>query len=434
MSHETRDSRDLLGIVEFFDWMHVFLQEKDNPLRRLQREACRRAGVSVEDDISQVHACLAVHRYAGIDNVAWSLGRSTVQYHSKDRRITRQGDHSDEAGMNPSQIGFKHALEKECFLRSALEFGHAHGMTLVGHLCMNRHYGGAHGNNFSSLLSRRPELREKAKDGSEDGGRLCFAMPEYREERLAIVRETVELGLDAICLDFVRQPPMMRYHPALVDPYLENTGVDPRKIDPAKEPEVFLEWCRYRAGVLTEFMREVRWTLREIEMSRKRRIPLHVRITDCGFTANLISGIDIETWCREGLVDCVLTHPLQWINGIWTHDVQPYVELGRRTGVKIFGGVNTYAVQGWQMNPVCIARRIKYQYEAGVAGMSLYETNDTVIQPAVAELLAAMCCYDDLAALLENKTWLAQWPVNGLNANCGMDNHSALYPGPLWSM
>jgi hypothetical protein len=299
-------------------------------------------------------------------------------------------------------------------------------MSITPHLCMNSNHRGGHG------LAARPDLWEVNKDLTPDTNRLCLATEDYSAERLAIIGELIALG-DGVCLDFVRQPPMMRYHPVLVDPYRAETGVNPREIPVTKRSgprdlEMFMDWCRYRAGILTKFMRRVRALAPRHEARQGPATKVTVRIDDSGLDANMIAGIDIAAWCREGLVDGIILHPLQWIQGLWTHDAAPYVELGRQTGVTVTGGVNTYPVQGWLMNPVCIARRMLQQYRAGVAGMSFYETNIAVLQREMDEVLAVAGDAESLAGLLQDEAWLKRWPVNGLNANCGMDTHSAL-PG-----
>jgi hypothetical protein len=86
-----RNELGLMGIIEFFDWMHVARQAESEPSRQWQREACRRAQAANIPGGSETHTCLAVHKQAGICEVAWSLGRSTVLYHSQDPRVTRDG-------------------------------------------------------------------------------------------------------------------------------------------------------------------------------------------------------------------------------------------------------------------------------------------------------------------------------------------------------
>lgn len=406
-----KDRFEVTGIIEFSDW---YYSEAAG-----EADGCR----------AKAHHCLQLHLEKGIRDILWSCGRSVVEYQSTDKRITRFGARADRSAMRPQDIQLADDLAGECPLGGALEFGARHGMSVRAHLCMNRHYGGGYGNCMTSLLARRPEMWEIDRQGSPDKTRLCFALEEYVEERLAIIKEVIALGAGGVCLDFLRQPPMLRYHPALVDAYVKETGADPRALVANKYPshrelEMFMDWCRFRAGMLTGFMRKARRLLREYELANDRRVPLAVRVSDNGLTGNMISGEDVETWCREGLVDEVIIHPLQWIHGLWDHDAAPYVDLGRRTGVRVTGGVNTCRVEGWQMNPVPVARRIMAQYRKGVAGISLYETNDTVLQPDMAEILAAAHDSDRLAELLADRAWLEKWPVSGLNANCGMDNHS----------
>jgi len=64
--------------------------------------------------------------------------------------------------------------------------------------------------------------------------------------------------------------------------------------------------------------------------------------------------------------------------------------------------------------------------EAGVAGIALYETNDSVLRPELAPLIQAIHSNQDLAALPAGREWASEWPMDGLDANCGMDGHSCL--------
>lgn len=407
----TQPTHEVTGIIEFTDWYYS--------------PAYRGLGARAEAE-----ACLQLHVDKGLRRVLWSCGRSVVTYQSEDPRITRFGWEADRAAMPPQNIAVMDDLALACPLRSALTFGHRHGMAVIAHLCMNRHYGGERGGCTTSRLARLPEMREVTKAGQPDPWRLSFGAQAYVEERLAIVDELAATGVDGVCLDFLRQPPIMRYHPALVDAYKAEAGVDPRALLSRRNPteqdlDAFMHWCRFRAGVLTAFMRQARQIVSQHRTASGQPVPLLARISDDGFVANMISGVDIVAWCEQGLIDEMLIHPLQWIHGIWTHDASPFVALGGRTGVKVTGGVNTYKVEGWAMNPVCVAQRIMEQYNAGVAGISLYETNDTVTKPEMAPVLEAVHDRQSLETLLADSSWLEAWPINGLNANCGMDNHSA---------
>jgi len=140
--------------------------------------------------------------------------------------------------------------------------------------------------------------------------------------------EIIRLGMQEICLDFVGQPPMIRYHPMIFDGYIKKTGIDPRSIEIVKTPS------------------------KEVYM---------VRIPDDGSISNMIS--DIETWCVNGYIDSIMVHPLRWLHGMWKHDIHPYIRLGKRTGIKIIGGINSMPVEGFQLNPVCVARRMVEQLD-----------------------------------------------------------------------
>ena len=398
---------DTLGFIEITDWFYY-------------KEA-------FEEGLSPTEACMKAHLDAGLLRVAFSAGRSTVNYHTKNPLITRYFelyDPSLSVDLHENYLRIGRLLDEECCLAAALRYGKEHGMTVYGHLCMARNYTG-YANVFSSKLALDESLHEVDKTGTRDASRMCYALPAVQEERLAVIEEILRMGCDALCLDFMRQPPMVQYHPAVVEPYIEKTGCDPRKIDSKNEPDAFRDWIRYRADILTGFMKEVRRLVGMLENELGRRIPVMARLPDDGFTANMIAGIDIRRWCETGLVDEIAVHPLQWIHGIWQHDAAPYVDLGRLSGVKVYGGVNGYPVEkGFAQNPVCIAMRILEQYQKGVAGISIYETNDSVLRPELTRLLGCLGDIRDLQALLEDRSWTDAWPVDGLNQNCGMDNHS----------
>lgn len=221
----------------------------------------------------------------------------------------------------------------------------------------------------------------------------------------------------------------------MTEEFKKTRGVEPAEIHIRDNPGQFKEWIKFRAGYITAFMEDVKAMIRGLETRLGRRIETMVRLPDDGFTANMIAGLDIVEWCERGLVDSVAVHPLQWIHGIWQHDAAPYVDIGRLTGVKVLGGVNMYPVErGFGQNPAAIARRILDQYEKGVAGISMYETNDSVTRPELGRLLPAIHTMDDLRALLADRDWVAAYPLDGFNVNCGMDNHSGFSRTPLMDL
>jgi len=409
---------DHLGFIEIYDWLYCLSE--------------------FEPGFTPVEACMNAHLKKGLTRVAFSVGRSTVYYHSKNPLITQSGELTDfskpDAELNENYIRSYNILQQECCFESALSFARKNDMTVYAHLSMARNYSG-YGNIFTSKLSLDENNLEVGKNGEKDFSRMCYALRAVRDERKAIIKEVLEMGADGICLDFVRQPPMAQYHPVMVQEFLNKTGIDPLKINLKNNPEQFKAWIEFRAGYLTGFMEEVHTLVRELELRTGRRLEIIARLPDDGFTANMVAGIHIADWCERGLVDTIAVQPLQWIHGIWQHDAAPYVDLGRLTGVKVFGGVNMYPVErGFGQNPVAIAQRILDQYEKGVAGISIYETNDSVLRPELDRLLSVIDNIDDLRALLADREWVEQYPIDGLNVNCGMDNHSGFSRTPLMDL
>ena len=379
-----------------------------------------------------VEDCLQAHLDAGIDHVVWKLGRSTVDYETHHPLVSRLGDACVRDELDAPTHRTLDAMTARCSLRAAVAFAGAHGMRLYGRLGMNRHYGpgSAHRSRFAN---DHPEFAEVRKDGSPDVGRLCYAVPEYRQERIAILCESIDLGVDGLQLDFCRQPPMVAYHPRLCEPFQRQTGIDPRRLtiaDPA-----FMQWCAFRADVLTGFVREVRSAVRDAERRLGRRVPIQVRIPDDGFDASRIGGFDVATWCREGLIDELALSSLQWLDGFTEHSCRPYVELAHAHDIPVYAGSSCLPVQGakWScrvnpngVNPLVLVRRALADVEAGADGLALYQSDTGADWPGLKENLHVLGSEADMRRFAADPRVVADWPINDENRPFGVDNHSAL--------
>lgn len=304
-------------------------------------------------------ACLDAHRAAGINHVAWELGRSVLAYHSRLPEATCWGRH-DRPGELGERPEIERMLGERCSLRVAIRHARARNMTLYGRMSMNRYY--RPGFKRSRWADQHPEFMEIGKDGMVDPSRLCYGVPEVRRERIAILREAAEIGCDGLLLDFCRQPPFLRFHPALVNPWREEHGSDPADLRLA-DGQPYLDWCRYRADFLTGFMRELRQALDESPKLGHERVPVQVRVPNDGLGANLIAGLDIARWCEEGLVDELAPSELHWLVEYRDFDDAPYIELGRRYGLPVTTSVSFNPVQKGKCglsrghNPLVLARR-----------------------------------------------------------------------------
>ena len=377
------------------------------------------------------------HINCGIRHIAWELGRSVLRYHSDLPGATCAGSAENLNDLGAQARAIAMMYRERCQLRAALGYGKKKELVIYGRLCMNRHYRPG-SDARSAFAQNHPEWCEVRKDGWMDPTRLCYAIPEYRQERVAILREVVEIGCEGVLLDFCRQPPVVRYHPALVTPYRQRTGKDPRMLS-WTEKEDFLHWCRHRADSVTEFLKELKNALDPIRERYNRRIPVQARVPDDGFEANLIAGLDVVRWCREGLVDELALSELRWLAEYQEWDDKPYIQLGKETGIPVYAGSNCLPVQppkrpgarGWGgqvnpsgVNPLVLAKRALRSLEAGAQGISLYQSDTGVRWPGMPEVLRALGDEKKLREIVEDKALIAAYPITPENRDFGIDNHS----------
>lgn len=367
--------------------------------------------------------CLQAHLDHGIRHVMWALGRSTLDYQSALPTSTMYaGDTRPETKV----IG--DSFRQECSLRAALFFAEKNNMVIYGRLGMNRHYGDALGGGLrSKYIADHPEWMERHRGGQVDGTKVSFAIPEYRVERIAILLEVAQIGAHGLCLDFCRQPPIARYHPQILDPWLKAGRDDPRKMTVGSAE--FIAWAQHRCEFVNLFMRDLRAQLRELEKITKRKVPVMVRIPEATLDLNLMEGIDLRTWLKEGCVDEIALDPL-WI---WDYDypdtARPYVELVRSHGAKIHGGTNTVTGKGVTANARSFLERIARNYGEDVDGIALFQTDAAVLDPALKALLGPLFPHlGDVTAVseqlaTERKT---QPQMSESERYFGLDNHSLL--------
>lgn len=398
------------GIAELYCWV-AHMPDRD-----------WRTGHEVED-------CLQAHLDHGLRQVAWKLGRSVIEFHTDLPRATL----GDCTGLDaPWAEEYGKLMRERCCLRAALDFARPHGMTLYGRLGMNRHYSPqAHGGAFTSRwAASHPEYCEVSKEGQPDVSRLCYALAEVRQERVELLVEAARIGVDGLQLDFCRQPPMARYHPELVAGFQAQGGADPRTLSPW-EGTGFAEWVAYRAGFVTEMLRQLHRELEPVRRETGRAIPVQVRVTDNAPAVDLIAGMDVATWCAEGLIQELSVSSLNWLADFQEHDLRPYTELGRQFGVKVYGGVNALALQRVagglpgpeDRSPVRLAERALRQYEAGAEGMTLYQSDYAVWPEDLWPVLPLLGDPAALAAFAADPANRRRWPLTYRNLPYGTDNH-----------
>ena len=345
------------------------------------------------DPREMIEECIDVHLDCGIKWIVWNCGRSTVDYHSELPNTTRPCELSDMVGGR-SWVFMRRIMDEVCPLRTALEYARERGVVMPGRLCMNRHYGSkGYGGVTSRFAAEHPEYHERTREGEEDSGRLCYAIEAVRRERLDILLEIQRLGVDGLVLDFCRQMPMLKYHDALVQPYMKERGGDPRKIN-SRDPDDYMDWFQYRADVLTRFMAELRDGVRRQEKELGRPCPIIARVPDDAPWLMIAYGLDIERWCADDLIDGTMLSPFPCCSDSRERYPEYHVAAAHERGKVCYGGIGSKKLfdmgcpedpDFYDPKPVYeLARR---QYAAGVDAMSIYQSETLVRMPYLQVML-----------------------------------------------
>lgn len=233
----------------------------------------------------------------GFTRMYWEGAMGDLAYYFKTRYRTPEA---------PGRTDFLHASARDeaaCFrrwraagndpMRVAAEETRAIGLEF--HAC--HRLGGFHlppphdyYDHGDTLYARHPEWRGRDRAGNPSP-LLSFSYPGVRAHVVEMFREMTAYGIDGVCLLYNRRHPIVEYEPPLIDGFREQHGTDPRGLDPA-DPA----WLRYRAGVLTAFMRELRAAL---------DLPI-TAVVMSGEAENLANGLDPQAWLAAGLVDTLV--------------------------------------------------------------------------------------------------------------------------------
>jgi hypothetical protein len=375
----------------------------------------------------QFEALVRTHSELGIRDLQWAVGRSVLYYRSKlpkgtrfpavpleklDPRVLKEFPHFRTWAQLTSEF---------CTLTEVEKHHQRYGVNLHPWLAMQRHYGPGYGGVFMSRwFATHPEWQEWRKQAAKPAGStICYFFPEVRKERVDILCELAERSPGGLLVDGDRQPPMLGFHPQMVAAYKEKTGIDPQTLDATamKERE---DWFRWRAGFFTETLRELKARLEPVRQRTEREIPVIVRIPSAGLLYSMAQGFDVETWCREKLLDRLELEPLEDFGGRGSHDVRPYIEIGRRHGISVWGGINANTMH----NATAVMKRALGLHEAGVAGLYFYESSNLCATDPMRWLIPLLGHRDRLGEFLRTSNVEACDPVKATDCCSGFDNHS----------
>jgi len=397
----------------------------------------------------QFTSIVAAQAEIGFSTVGWSVGRSWVEYPSKLPHAQvfpcvpwdearKSPDYPDDPYDYSPRIVMMNQFNP---LLGAYEGGRHTGTKIWPWLAMQRHYGTAmYGGIFASSFYRsHPEWRRVSKEGKSSG--LSFYFPEVRRERVDILMEVAELGADGLLIGCDRQVPMLQYEPPMVEEFLSQSGIDATRIDASDRPE-YERWIRFRADFFTQTLRELQDRLSELSAKRGSKIPVGVRIPAGGLFLNMAQGLDIETWCREGLVDLIDVDPLEETPGESSQDIRPYLDLGHRHGIPVIAGIGSTAFRIG--GPIAATsdfsvitpglKRARGLHQTGVDGIDTYETEVLAWTDPVRFAVALYGHPLELEQFLQESNIEAVYPIDAGNAAAGHDNHSVWRPDWVWSM
>ena len=255
-------------LIYYHDSRHYLMYRYDPPLslHRLQQP--------VDDMLG-----------TGVDTLSFGLASGTTFLHD-----TKVGNKwGDSVVKHNHGVMWWRAMEN---LRQALRAGHdplkvvvdrAHekGMQVYCSLRMNDPASPHTDANLyfsSKIKEEHPEVMIGEEDPDKPGAATClnFALPEVRQERLAVIEEVCD-----------------RY------------GADGLEMDQYLRVFFKRSEARQNVPVLTEFVREVRDLLDRIGAKRGTRLCLSARVHPVE-EANLNVGMDVRAWLSEKLVDLVV--------------------------------------------------------------------------------------------------------------------------------
>jgi hypothetical protein len=216
-----------------------------------------------------------------------------------------------------------------------------------------------------------PEWWCSFPDGTRQGGGMDFYYEGVRDHRLAVINEYIDKfpAPDVVCLDMHRHATLVSYAPEMCEEYVNETGVDPRKLDPDAGGPELEAWHRYRARYFTQFVRDARALVGE---RLGPEVKIAARINNDPARA-LREGCDFDVWLEEGLADVLLLSPYF---SVWKWQETAWQEMVRRGSAAGTACVNTFPRGFYDFPDPDIGRVMPYLEawrEAGAAGFGFYE-------------------------------------------------------------
>ena len=305
------------------------------------------------------------YRHADFQKLLWCIGSGSETYFFSDvgePSVRAEWDFLESFGR--PMMGGMRTMQAQGIdpLTTVIECAHSldlelHGMYLVGGWVYPPNHGFE-----SKFYYQHPQWRCVSRSG-RPVTRMSYAFPGVRNFLLALFREVVERGADGINLGFVRGLPCLLYEQPMIDGFRQRHGQDPREL-----PEDDPRWLRFKAGVMTDFMRALRHELNQVGEQQGRTVQLSAYVLN-NEALNMAQGLDAATWAQEGLVDFIIPYPL---HNDMDMDIAAYVRMTRGTHCKVYP-----EVMPRRQLPAEYRDKALAFYAQGVDGLAFWDANTT---------------------------------------------------------
>lgn len=219
---------------------------------------------------------------------------------------------------------------------------------------------------FSSQFYRdHPQYRAIDKDGTP-AMRMSYAVPQVREHIYGIIREVLEYKPDGIEIIYFRGLPLMLWEDAFSNRFKEKYGADAKQVA-ENDPRLY----ELRGEIMTEFMREVRKVLDEVQkkQGKKERYELMASVVHTE-NDNKKYGLDVERWVKEGLIDKISIFPAAFHTDTSKPvDMKWFSKITKDTKVEVYP-----LMIGWRMSSYeeAIGNAQNY-YKEGAKGLLFWD-------------------------------------------------------------
>ena len=191
--------------------------------------------------------------------------------------------------------------ENPPFLKNIAASAHEHGIEVYPSVAVASD---GYEDKHTDFAVAHPEYWEKRRDGRliNSGVQvgLSFGYPEVRKYKVDVLTQMVEQrDVDGVLLDYCRYfGNDAGYADIIVDAFRQRHGKDPHEI-PNEDPE----WLRFRAGYVTQFVRELHESIDRVNPKAKILACVGPDPDECVARAMQ----DWAGWLDEGLIDGVVT-------------------------------------------------------------------------------------------------------------------------------